>query len=414
MRKPKKFSGGGNLTMGDRLAMQRAGLPLNEDTRAADLAAYQARQEAAEKRAAARRAAPPTPRPKPEPPKGSVVGARAGMKDAERKAGFTPSTTRTTAPERTGLSALLFGTGRPKIDIRPVAGATTPTGLAVPGYGLTAGEEYPEQRRKGGKVKKMATGGRARSYKDMDAGAGGGMGRIEKTAIAKAGKKIAMKYKKGGEIASDADYTSNPMLDSGYKELGEKSKKKMGYGGAAKYAKGGKVEKFEGSAKDMAEDKRLAKKYGMSLKKWEASSMDKKHDTQKSAKGLKKGGEAAHDKGCKCMMCGGKVKYAKGGMSTAQDGKKAPLRARPTAMAKGGKVTFGDKPLPGTKTKSNPGTVLTGASLKPQGFKAGKAKASGAKPSGMMAPLKQTKMASGGKVRGTGIAQRGTKFIGEV
>jgi len=46
---------------------------------------------------------------------------------------------------------------------------------------------------------------------------------------------------------------------------------------AAKYGqkKGGKV---EGSAKDMAEDKAMAKKSGMSMKEWEKSDADKAHD----------------------------------------------------------------------------------------------------------------------------------------
>ena len=87
-------------------------------------------------------------------------------------------------------------------------------------------------------------------------------------------------------------------------------------------------------------------------------------------------------------------------------------------MAKGGAVgmTFG-KPLPGTKVSSQKirATTATGASMKKDGMKGQlRAKASGAKPTNMMKPLGMTKMASGGKVRGTGIAQRGTKFIGEV
>ena len=48
--------------------------------------------------------------------------------------------------------------------------------------------------------------------------------------------------------------------------------------------------KFEGSAKDVREDKKLAKKRGMSMKEWESSAADVKHDTQRSMKGLKKGG----------------------------------------------------------------------------------------------------------------------------
>lgn len=53
--------------------------------------------------------------------------------------------------------------------------------------------------------------------------------------------------------------------------------------------------KWEGSEKDVREDKKLAKKHKMSYSEWEKSDMDKKHDKQKSTKGLKKGGPTSLD-----------------------------------------------------------------------------------------------------------------------
>ena len=53
-------------------------------------------------------------------------------------------------------------------------------------------------------------------------------------------------------------------------------------GGREAKKKGGMV---EGSAKDKAEDKMLAKKHGMSMKEWEKSPEDKKHDAPKKKSG---------------------------------------------------------------------------------------------------------------------------------
>ena len=47
---------------------------------------------------------------------------------------------------------------------------------------------------------------------------------------------------------------------------------------------------WEGSAKDKAQDKKLAKKHKMSFNDWEKSAMDEKHDKQQTMSGLKKGG----------------------------------------------------------------------------------------------------------------------------
>jgi hypothetical protein len=49
---------------------------------------------------------------------------------------------------------------------------------------------------------------------------------------------------------------------------------------------------WEHSKKDMMQDKKLAKKHGMSMKAYEKSAIDKKHDRQQSMKGLKRGGKA--------------------------------------------------------------------------------------------------------------------------
>ena len=77
---------------------------------------------------------------------------------------------------------------------------------------------------------------------------------------------------------------------------------------------------WEGSKKDVAQDKKLASKRGMSMKEWEASEADTKHDTQKSMKGLRGGGMAVKGNG---------VSLRGGGMATRGTG---------LALAEGGSV----------------------------------------------------------------------------
>lgn len=72
---------------------------------------------------------------------------------------------------------------------------------------------------------------------------------------------------------------------------------------------------WEGSKKDVAQDTKLAKARGMTKGEWESSSDDERHDTQKSAKGLRGGGIAARGMGA-AYKEGGSVCMAGGGMVT--------------------------------------------------------------------------------------------------
>lgn len=97
------------------------------------------------------------------------------------------------------------------------------------------------------------------------------------------------------------------------------------------FKKGGRAEAFEGSAKDEAQDKKLAKKRGMSMEAWEKSSMDKKHDSQQSMKGLKKGGRAHKNLGGVLKDAGDYI--TRGGALGAALGNKAPVMGGVGAMA---------------------------------------------------------------------------------
>ena len=113
-------------------------------------------------------------------------------------------------------------------------------------------------------------------------------------------------YKKGGKVvaSSGADAPQNAgkkprsgnkhltvdaLVNRNLKDANEDREGKKHIGGLKT---GGRAKAFEGSAKDEKQDKKLAKKYGMSMESWEKSKMDDKHDSQHSMKGLKKGGRA--------------------------------------------------------------------------------------------------------------------------
>lgn len=147
------------------------------------------------------------------------------------------------------------------------------------------------------------------------------------------------------------------------------------------YKKGGKAEKFEGSAKDEMQDKKLAAKRGMSMKEWEASKADDKHDKQESMKGLKDGGKTEHDKGCTCKACGGAAMKKDGGglyanihakrergekmrdagdkgAPTAEDFKDAKRTARATGGRTKGKTNIVINVMPHTGEKQKPMGIM--------------------------------------------------------
>jgi len=144
-------------------------------------------------------------------------------------------------------------------------------------------------------------------------------------------------YKKGGKVvaSSGADAPQNAgkkprsgnkhltvdaLVNRNLKDANEDREGKKHIGGLKT---GGRAKAFEGSAKDEMQDKKLAKKYGMSMESWEKSKMDDKHDSQHSMKGLKKGGRAHKNVGGVLKDVGNFA--LRGGALGAAVGNKSPL-----------------------------------------------------------------------------------------
>jgi hypothetical protein len=292
----------------------------------------------------------------------------------------------------------------------------------------------------GGKVKRMAEGGNSKEGFSYP---------YEDQALRQLGRENERPSKKGFDyprtgpmgkalarldsaVGLALDYPNFKMDDAG-KPFKDRTDPKGSISGPSRkqsaMTMGERKSQGETGSKDYKNNARQLNFYPMGKKAGYPEGLynpDKRTKERVSEVGMKKGGKAEmHAKGCKCMACGGKVKmamggYAKGGKAEAHmKGCKCMACGGMAKMAKGGVVgmTFG-KPLPGTKVSSQKirSTVSTaGANMKKDGMKGQlRAKASGAKATAMMKPLGMTKMAKGGKVRGAGIAQRGTKFIGEV
>lgn len=140
-------------------------------------------------------------------------------------------------------------------------------------------------------------------------------------------------FKSGGKVGMEASGSCGPMradkkprksggmvaekINRNVKEVNAEIAKPH-IGGMKK---GGKVSamEWEHSKTDLKQDRKLAKKHGMSMKAWEKSSLDAKHDKQQSPDGLKKGGEAGNYTGG-TRPTGGRIARKAGG-STKSKGK---------------------------------------------------------------------------------------------
>lgn len=161
--------------------------------------------------------------------------------------------------------------------------------------------------------------GRKASMPMKDEDEDGKMGMKNGGRTAKMGGGLMTKDPNYKKYMSDDDYANDPnrRMYSDSENPMKPSKAKLEEGNAmmqeeqrrvgdmTRRKNGGKAEKFEGSAKDQMQDKKLAAKRGMSMKDWEASKADDKHDMQESMKGLKSGGRAAKMSGAAMKKGGG-------------------------------------------------------------------------------------------------------------
>lgn len=165
--------------------------------------------------------------------------------------------------------------------------------------------------KRGGKVGMKADGAKAVVRADRKARKDGGRLLAREIAEAKVnrnvkdanelreGEKHVGGLKRGGRAEKADGGMMDPRLGMVRNRLLATTKGAGAPVAGAMVKRGGKVGhmEWEHSKEDLAEDKKLAKKHGMSMAKWEKSKLDEKHDLQQSMKGLKRGGRLHRDAG---------------------------------------------------------------------------------------------------------------------
>lgn len=178
----------------------------------------------------------------------------------------------------------------------------------------------PETMKRGGGVKKMLGGGDVMGPHQLRHGfpRDGDRARMMPAMAARGTQGAPMPEVPRPDVAADRARMMAAMASRGAPGGPMPGRPPVGPG-APMMKKGGKVSEmaWEHSKADLAQDKKLAKKHGMSMEAWEKSSMDKKHDAQQSMKGLKKGGMAKMARGggieSRGKTKGTMVKMARGG-----------------------------------------------------------------------------------------------------
>lgn len=119
------------------------------------------------------------------------------------------------------------------------------------------------------------------------------------------------------------------------------------------FKRGGKVDKWEGSKKDEAQDAKLAKKHGMSKAEFERSAMDEKHDSQQSMKGLKSGGSAGGSDSAKLQKYYDAIRGSRfdpfseneGGSAVTMDAPQVNRSAKSDRIMPSSKDPYEDRPM---------------------------------------------------------------------